>query len=128
MSTDTSSASAFRFVAVTFDCADPAELAGFYGELLELPVLFSTDDFALIGRKDSPGLGFTCIADHRPPTWPDPAHGKQAHLELGVDDLDLAEKRALALGAVRPDAQPDPDRWRVLVDPAGHPFCVTTLA
>jgi hypothetical protein len=23
--------------------------------------------------------------------------------------------------------QPSPDRWRVLIDPAGHPFCLTTL-
>ncbi|WP_330459164.1 VOC family protein [Streptomyces sp. NBC_00820] len=128
MSTDTTSAPAFRFVAVTFDCTDPAELARFYEELLGLPVLFSTDDFILIGEKGAPGLGFNRTADYRPPTWPDPAQGKQAHMEVGVDDLDIAEKRALALGAVKPESQPDPDRWRVLLDPAGHPFCITTLA
>jgi hypothetical protein len=41
-----------------------------------------------------------------------------------VDDLlDLAEECALGLGATRPE-QPDP-RWKVLLDPAGHPFCLT---
>jgi hypothetical protein len=35
-------------------------------------------------------------------------------------------KRAVALGARPADPQPDP-RWKVLLDPAGHPFCLTTL-
>jgi hypothetical protein len=48
-------------------------------------------------------------------------------LDLAVDDLDESEGRALAIGAVKADAQPNPDLWRVLVDPAGHPFCITTL-
>jgi len=39
-----------------------------------------------------------------------------------VDDLDKAEEQALALGATKPDSQPTPERWRVLLDPAGHPF------
>ncbi|MGB8997061.1 MAG: VOC family protein [Pseudonocardiaceae bacterium] len=33
---------------------------------------------------------------------------------------------ALWLGARRAPEQPAPDRWRVLLDPAGHPFCVST--
>lgn len=36
-----------------------------------------------------------------------------------------AERRLLQLGATRPEYQPN-ERWRVLVDPAGHPFCLTT--
>ncbi|WP_307802408.1 VOC family protein [Cellulomonas fengjieae] len=36
-------------------------------------------------------------------------------------------ERALALGAQLADPQPD-ERWRVLLDPAGHPFCITTVA
>ncbi|MEU7863688.1 VOC family protein [Nonomuraea sp. NPDC049141] len=38
-----------------------------------------------------------------------------------------AERLALAAGATKATDQPNPDRWRVLLDPAGHPFCVTTL-
>ncbi|WP_217143322.1 VOC family protein [Streptomyces sp. AC627_RSS907] len=121
---------AFRYSAVTFDCPDPAELARFYGEALALPVVYSTDDFVLLGgtRDGAPGLGFNRLADYRRPTWPDPAQEKQAHIDLGVDDLDRAEARLLALGATKPDFQPAPDRWRVLLDPAGHPFCVSTVA
>ncbi|MFJ9925562.1 VOC family protein [Streptomyces misionensis] len=119
---------AFRYAAVTFDCADPQRLAAFYGESLGYPVLFSTDDFVLLGKEDAAGLGFTRIADYRPPTWPDPAREKQAHIELGVDDLAEAERRLLELGATKPEFQPGEGRWTVLLDPAGHPFCITTLA
>ncbi|MDF3301847.1 VOC family protein [Streptomyces tropicalis] len=127
MTAESSSAPVFRYAAVTFDCADPAEMARFYGELLGMSALCSTDDFVLLGKEGATGLGFSRLAGYRPPTWPDPAQEKQAHIELGVDDLDLAEKRLLGLGATRPDFQPGGERWRVLLDPAGHPFCITTL-
>lgn len=127
MSTAHTSAPAFRYSAVTFDCPDPAELARFYGEALGLPLVFSTDHFALLGQEGGAGLGFNRLSDYRRPTWPDPSQEKQAHIELGVDDLDAAQARLLALGAVEPAFQPDPDRWRVLLDPAGHPFCISTL-
>ncbi|MFJ3927416.1 VOC family protein [Streptomyces sp. NPDC090022] len=115
-----------RLLSFDFDCLDPAELARFYGEALDLPALYRSDDFILLGREGAPGLGFIRQADFRPPTWPDPALGKQAHLELGVDDLDAAQERMLALGATLPSFQPRPDVWRVLLDPAGHPFCLST--
>ncbi|MEU4112569.1 VOC family protein [Streptomyces sp. NPDC027717] len=127
MSHEDMSASTFRYSAVTFDCSDPAELAHFYGKALGLPVVFSTEDFILLGQEGAAGLGFNRLADYRRPTWPNPSQGKQAHMEIGVDDLDAAQARLLALGAVKPDFQPDPDRWRVLLDPAGHPFCISTL-
>ncbi|MGC5380372.1 VOC family protein [Micromonospora sp. DT68] len=38
--------------------------------------------------------------------------------------LDDAEARAIELGAVKEDQQFAPDRFRVLRDPAGHPFCL----
>jgi len=49
---------------------------------------------------------------------------QQLHLCFDVADLDEAEAELLALGAGRPDEQPDEARWRVLTDPAGHPFCL----
>lgn len=127
MSTGTTSAPAIRYSAVTFDCPDPAELARFYGDALGLPVVYSSDDFILLGQEGSPGLGFCRLANYQRPTWPDPSQEKRAHIDLGVDDLDAAQARLLALGAVEPSAQPEPDRWRVLLDPAGHPFCISTL-
>ena len=48
------------------------------------------------------------------------------HLDLAVTDLEAAEAEAVRLGAVRTDEQPAPDRYRVMLDPAGHPFCLST--
>ncbi|GAA4917484.1 hypothetical protein HNR25_002397 [Streptomonospora salina] len=42
--------------------------------------------------------------------------------------MDAAQPGMSALGAAEPWFQPDPDRWRVLLDPAGRPFCITVLA
>ncbi|MFD4034416.1 VOC family protein [Streptomyces sp. NPDC058637] len=126
MSTEPKSGPAIRLLSVDFDCPDPAELARFYGAALGLPVVYSSDDFILLGREGSPGLGFIRVADYRRPTWPDPSQGKQAHMEMGVDDLDAAHTRMLALGAMEPPVQPHPDQRRVLLDPAGHPFCIST--
>jgi catechol 2,3-dioxygenase-like lactoylglutathione lyase family enzyme len=128
MSTGNTSAPAIRYAAVTFDCLDPADLARFYGAALGLPVAYASEDFVMLGQEGSAGLGFNRLTDYRRPTWPDPSQEKQAHIELGVDDLEAAQAHLLALGAVEPPTQPQPDRWRVLLDPAGHPFCITTLA
>ena len=59
--------------------------------------------------------------DYRPPRWPDPAYPQQAHLDLLVRDMDAAETQAVTLGASRLDG--GGERFRVLADPAGHPFC-----
>jgi len=58
------------------------------------------------------------------PSWP---QHQQMHLDLAVDDLDSAVASAIALGARQAEHQPAPDKWRVLVDPVGHPFCLSTV-
>ena len=45
------------------------------------------------------------------------------HLDIKVDDLEAAVAHALASGARLADHQPR-ERVRVLLDPAGHPFCL----
>ena len=45
------------------------------------------------------------------------------HLDIGVNDLTAAVEDAVDLGAVLPSHQPQDD-VRVLLDPAGHPFCL----
>jgi catechol 2,3-dioxygenase-like lactoylglutathione lyase family enzyme len=112
--------------AVSLDCDDPAALAKFYVGMLGMDVAFESDDFVAL-QGGSLWLTFQRVAHHEPPTWPDGATPKQLHLELAVDDLDAAEAAAVALGAVVADTQPNPRSWRVLIDPAGHPFCITTL-
>lgn len=107
------------------DCADPAALAEFWAALLGGEVAFRSDNFCAV--KTAQGwLSAVRVADYRAPTWPDDAVPKQMHLDLATADLDAAEAEAMRLGARKPSDQPAPDRWRVMLDPAGHPFCFST--
>ncbi|MER5642566.1 VOC family protein [Kitasatospora sp. NPDC002227] len=112
--------------AITLDCADPEALAAFYQQATGLePAPGSTAEFAGLRDGDGLFLGFQRVTGYRPPDWPGQTVPQQIHLDFAVADLDTAEARLLALGATRPPAQPGGDRWRVLLDPAGHPFCLT---
>lgn len=115
-----------RLGAITVDCPDPSGLANFYKDVLDLEVMFSSEDFVAL-QGAGVLLTFHRVADHQRPTWPVGPVPKQLHLELGVSDLNVEESRILALGAAKAEVQPNPDNWRVLIDPAGHPFCITTL-
>ncbi|MCU1573784.1 MAG: hypothetical protein JWO93_1866 [Micrococcaceae bacterium] len=109
--------------AVSVDCADPAELSRFYKQLLGAEVFYESEDFVAL-RGAGVLLTLQRVANHREPDWPEGAVPKQLHLEFAVGDLDQAEEAAIAIGARKAPAQPSPDRWRVLIDPAGHPFCL----
>ena len=115
-----------RLAAVSLDTDDPAGLAAFYRGLLGLEVMFESTDFVAL-QGAAVLLTVQRVADHVQPDWPSGPVGKQIHLELAVSDLDAAEAEAVSLGATKAEVQPNPGGWRVLIDPAGHPFCVTTL-
>ena len=70
-------------------------------------------------------LNFEYERHHTPPIWPSTEDGQNAtqHLDIEVDDLDAAVRRAVELGATLADFQPQDD-VRVLFDPDGHPFCL----
>ncbi len=121
-----------RLHHVVIDCPDPAALAGFYSELLGLPITYRSVDFVVIARDETTsGVAFQLAPDHQAPHWPDPDRPQQIHFDVMVDDLDAAEPLVLALGATRlheptdADADADADAGpRVFADPAGHPFCL----
>jgi len=109
-----------RLHHLVVDCPDPAALAGFYAELLGLPVTYRSADFVVVSRDDTTsGIAFQLAPDHQPPTWPDPSIPQQLHLDVMVDDVVAAAPQVLALGARRL-----PGGDHVYADPAGHPFCL----
>jgi len=59
------------------------------------------------------------------PTWPaeEGAQQMMLHLDLQVDDLEQAVAHAVECGAKQAAYQPQ-DTVRVMLDPAGHPFCL----
>src|SRR5258708_37694005 len=113
-----------RLASAALDCSDPAALAAFWAALVGGEVAFTSDEFCAV-KTDHGWLATVLVADYQQPSWPDPAVPKQMHLDLAVNDLDAAEAEAIRLGATRPAAQPAPDRWRVLLGPAGHPLIPT---
>ncbi len=114
-----------RLGSIALDCADPGPLSAFWAALLGGQVTFANEDFAAV-KTDRLWLAATRVEDYSPPTWPGGPVPKQVHLDLAVDDLARAEERAVSLGAVRAPTLPAPDRYLVLIDPAGHPFCLST--
>jgi catechol 2,3-dioxygenase-like lactoylglutathione lyase family enzyme len=112
-----------RLHHVILDCPDPAALASFYSQLLGQPVVHREDDWAVVApRADTSGLGFQRAPDHVSPRWPDPAYPQQFHLDVMVDDVEVADRQVRELGATRLPTADDTDH--TYADPAGHPFCL----
>ena len=110
---------------VSMDCADPLALGEFWAAMLGGEIAFTSETTVGV-RTDWVWLAALRIPDYVAPTWPDGVVPKQLHLDLAVADLDAAVAEAERLGARQAPLQPAPARWRVLLDPAGHPFCLTT--
>lgn len=116
------------FSLVALDCPNPRELAEFYRQIVGGEIVPQTefDDWIRLEVPGASDIGFQLDPDHVPPGWPD-GSPQQAHLDFDVADLDSAEAEVLALGARKAQSQPRPDRWRVFLDPAGHPFCLVLV-
>lgn len=113
-----------RLTLVALDTADPNALADFYSELTGWPVGERTDDWIELVSPVGATVAFQLAPGHAPPEWPGDDHPQQMHLDFAVDDLEHSERAVLEIGARKTAVQPEPDRWRVFLDPAGHPFCL----
>lgn len=115
-----------RVATVCIDCANADAMAEFYGRLLGWEVTYREPDFVLM-RDPAGGTGLSFQAEtwYRAPLWPEQpgAQDKMLHLDIQVEDLDAAVAHALASGARLAEYQPQ-QHVRVLLDPAGHPFCL----
>jgi catechol 2,3-dioxygenase-like lactoylglutathione lyase family enzyme len=124
--------------SVTISAPDPRALAAFYARLLGWPVTASDgprpgqppeDGWAQVrppAGLAGPTLNFEYEeAGFVPPVWPSEAGRQQTtqHLDIAVGDLDDCVTWALAAGATLAGHQPQDD-VRVMLDPAGHPFCL----
>ncbi|WP_188664942.1 VOC family protein [Tersicoccus solisilvae] len=110
---------------VVLDSDDPSALADFYHRLLGWPYGTREPEWVTLRAPAGAGLSFQYEARYRPPVWPagagDPA--MMVHLDLAVRELAPAVAHAVAVGARLATFQPQED-VRVLLDPAGHPFCL----
>ena len=114
--------------SISIDCPDPDALVSFYCDLLGLEEFFATPDRGVVSLSGAgPMLTLMRVETYEPPSWPGGPQHKQMHFDLAVDDLDIAVAEALAIGAVEAAVQPSAQQWRVLLDPIGHPFCLSTV-
>ncbi|MBM2620268.1 VOC family protein [Actinoplanes sp. LDG1-06] len=118
-----------RISGATIGAPDPGALAQFYSDLLGWPSEIEKN-WAQVRSPGGDGLStlnFEIEPDYVRPTWPSRPGEQQimTHLDIAVDDLAAAVAWAEELGAVPADHQPQSD-VRVMLDPAGHPFCLFT--
>ncbi|MEO9180411.1 MAG: VOC family protein [Acidimicrobiales bacterium] len=110
---------------IAIDCDDIDELANFYSRITHQPISYQSEEFACLNLSTY-WLTFQRVDNYVEPTWPSSTSPKQFHLEIWTDDIDSAEVLVLEYGATKSAVQPSlDDSWRVFVDPAGHPFCLT---
>lgn len=110
---------------IVIDCFSPRSLAGFYQELLSMPIRVEDRPERVVIAKEVgefPMLGFQHVAHYVAPRWPDAAFPQQMHLDLRFEDGHAARQLAERLGAVR--LPPQGGSCPVYADPAGHPFCL----
>jgi len=113
--------------AVVLDCPDPRALADFYRQLVGGEITYADDDWVNLRDGAEVLLSFQRADGYQPPDWPSTEASQQFHIDVTVDDVELAEREVLALGATKAltDLQFGRDEnWLVYLDPAGHPFCL----
>lgn len=124
-----------RLGAIVLDSSDPDKLSEFYKNLLGWSKTiqhFEGDTWYILYDEKGAGtpMVFQLQENYHRPTWP-PQHDAQQqmlHLDfyVGHDEQDVEVERALSIGASLAEQQLS-DSWRVLLDPAGHPFCIIPI-
>lgn len=108
------------------EAPDGPALARFYARLLGWEIDHEEPGYAAMAPPGSTAyLGFQTSGGFVPPVWP-PVEGAQRmtmHVDVGVAGLDAAVADAVAMRATPAGHQPQDD-IRVMLDPAGHPFCL----
>ena len=111
---------------MVLEARDGVALASFYASLLGWSIARQEPgEAAITVPGTSSYLAFQSSPDYVPPVWP-AADGRQQmmmHIDIAVDDLADAVADAVDLGATLAEFQPQHE-VRVLLDPAGHPFCL----
>ena len=111
---------------VVLDAPNAKALGQFYAAVFGW--VLNAEDPSFVTLDPGEGVGYLAVQTSQgyvPPTWPnEPGRQQmQLHLDIEVDNLDEAVGAAVALGATQAAYQPQDD-VRVLLDPAGHPFCL----
>jgi len=110
---------------IVLDGADAHGLFDFYHARVGGEQGSDEPDWVTLRPPAGPTLAFASEPHYVRPVWPTTPGDPQmmVHLDFQVDDLEAGVAFAVGLGAVEAAYQPQDD-VRVLLDPAGHPFCL----
>jgi catechol 2,3-dioxygenase-like lactoylglutathione lyase family enzyme len=115
-----------HYWGVVLDAPNAHELAEFYSRLLGWKIASSEPNWVTLGPPSGVAyLACQTSPEYVRPVWP-PAPGQQQmmlHLDIEVGRLNAAVAQAIEDGATLAEHQPQ-ERVRVMLDPAGHPFCL----
>ena len=114
-----------RLSTVNLNAPDPSALGAFYARLLGWEVKVDEPGWVVVAGDEYLALSFEEDVHFTAPTWPS-EDGKapiQLHLDVRTTDLAGAVAHAEECGARVHEHQPQDD-VRVMVDPAGHVFCL----
>jgi predicted enzyme related to lactoylglutathione lyase len=110
--------------ALTIDCADPLELARFWGAVLGAGIDSTLgDEPHYVDLEPAPGvpvMRFQRVPDQK-------VTKNRLHLDIMVEDLDRACARVEALGGSRAPGRPVTEygwTWIVMHDPEQNEFCL----
>jgi predicted enzyme related to lactoylglutathione lyase len=108
------------------EAPDPGALATFYADLLGWTIGHQEPGTSVLVAPHGPAyLVFQQADGYQRPVWPpeDDRQRPMMHLDFQVADVDAGVAEAVALGATVAAHQPHA-HVRVMLDPAGHPFCL----
>lgn len=119
-----------KFRCIVMNVTDLEVAERFWTEVTGLPVRYSglgyPTRFSRLGDIETHSILLQLVPEGRPPPT------NNAHLDLTVDDVDVAVEQSLALGATvfREKGRYPPDsptpylEWAVMRDPFGNSFCL----
>jgi len=108
------------------DSPDARELAAFWEAFLGWARTQDEENWVVLTPPDDgTRLSFQTEPDYVRPVWPSTTQQQQMsiHLDIATDDVEKSVAQAVALGATVAEWQPQND-VTVMLDPAGHPFCL----
>jgi predicted enzyme related to lactoylglutathione lyase len=111
---------------VTFDCAEPRSLAGFWSAVTGYELVEARDDFARLKAPDHRGVRHLLFFRVSEPK----TTKNRMHVDLASRDAEAEITRLVALGGSLVDGTPpqwrtgNGTRWVVMQDPEGNEFCL----
>jgi catechol 2,3-dioxygenase-like lactoylglutathione lyase family enzyme len=115
-----------RVSATVLGAPDPQALGAFYARLLGWTVVENEPTWVMVRPLEGgTGLSFQYEKGYVPPVWPTAPSEQQMmlHLDIAVEDHNEGVTWAVDAGATVAAYQPQDDVC-VMLDPAGHPFCL----